>query len=201
MTCSLSLFSCSIFFSALLLYALLRSREKRKKNGDEISHCGLIDQSYGNSKKKSTVPFFFALQFFFHRCLCSTIRTEATLIGELVSDFFLLLLLSSFLSVHRQNRSIHTYTYTSRDEGLVHHHLSSSLTIYTTSSLSISIKPSMCPLNWGECNSHSSNGYLLFTLIEGGGQQQRSSYDCDTQIVVVVKVMHRIYTSSDQSIA
>jgi hypothetical protein len=118
-----------------------------------------------------------------------------------VSDFFLLLL-SSFLSVHRQNRSMHTYTYTSRDEGLVHHHhLSSSFTIYTTSSLSISIKPSMCPLNWGEFNSHSSNGYLLFTLIEGGGQQQRSSYDCDTQIVVVVKVMHRIYTSSDQSIA
>lgn len=94
-----------------------------------------------------------------------------------VAIFSSLPLFSSFLSVHRQNRSTHT----SRDEGLVHHHLSSSssssFTICTAGCLSISIKLSTCPLNWGDCNSFSfclsSNGYLLVALIEGGGQQQR----------------------------
>ena len=98
-----------------------------------------------------------------------------------IAIFFLSLLFLSFLSVYRQNRSMHT----SSDEGLVHHHRlfspssssSSSSTICTAGCLSISIKLSTCPLNWGDCNSFSfclsSNGYLLFALIEDGGQQQR----------------------------
>jgi hypothetical protein len=124
------------------------------------------------------------LLFFIVVCVQPYVRKRHWSESEWVSDFS-----SSSsplvvpVSASSKQVNAHIHTNASRDEGLVHHHLSSlSFTICTAGCLSISIKPSTCPLNWGECNSlrfsllslsSSSNGYLLFALIEGGGQQQR----------------------------
>ena len=183
----------------------MRYLDRRRENDDEISYYRSIDRSFGCVERRTLCSFFCSsVLFFMNVCVQPYVRKRHW--SESERAIFLLLLLSSFLSVHRQNRSTHTYTSASRDEGLVHHHLSPfsfSFTICTAGCLSISIKPSTCPLNWEECNSRhfsllslslSSNGYLLFALIEGGGQQQRIVVIAThTQRVVVVKVVHRIY--------
>ncbi len=65
------------FFLVLFYYMryLDRGRREKKRRWDKPL-WGLIDQSYGNSKKKSTVPFFFLLfsSFFIDVCVQPYVR-------------------------------------------------------------------------------------------------------------------------------
>jgi len=96
-----------------------RESKREKSDDDEISHCRSIDRSHGNREWRTLFLFLLFSSFASSvdsLSMCSIIRAEATLIGERESEWMILLrlrllLFSSrrFLSVHRQNRSMHTH--------------------------------------------------------------------------------------------
>jgi len=125
-------------------------------------------------EKEEHYVLFFALQFFFffYRCLCSSIRTEATLIGEWVSDFFSSSLATSVSASSKQvNAHIKRRRTCSSSSFFFFffYHLYRWLLVDFNKTVDVSTQLRRMQLSF----CLPSNGYLLFTLIEGGGQQQR----------------------------